>query len=62
MIWININDLPKKPGKYIVETKSNMLGTINRFQTDFNGKRFDVHNQKVLRWLNEKPWENTYLF
>lgn len=52
MEWIQIPKVPDKKGKYVVRciTPHN---NINVFLTMFNGKSFDVNNQKVIEWLKE---------
>jgi len=61
MYWVEIKTnngkidkatLPESTGKYIVETKT-MMGNRNRFETSFNGEKFNFSNQTVLRWLKE---------
>lgn len=57
MQWIPVNDeLPEKPGKYIVKTKTTM-GNQNRFYARLHisgfKKTWDVSNQVVTHWLKE---------
>lgn len=53
MMWINIKDeLPVVKGNYIVETIT--YYSKRRLETSFNGKKFDVNNQVVVRWLKEE--------
>lgn len=55
--WISVTDeLPEKPGKYIVKTKT-MMGNQNRFDARLHisgsKKTWDVSNQVVTHWLKE---------
>lgn len=52
LIQVDINtELPKNPGKYIVDTKTRH--SSNSFLASFNGKSFDVTNQIVTHWYKE---------
>lgn len=54
MKWVKITEeLPIYKGKYVVETVTNYNNTL-KFETTFNGKKFDVNNQVVVRWLKEE--------
>jgi len=54
MIWSE--KIPEKPGKYIVQTKSNVLGTIRTIDArlSFDEKKkpsWSFNNQKFYRFL-----------
>ena len=53
MIWIDLEkEKPEKNEKYIVKTVTYMKNSY-RFEPRFDGKNFDVSNQKVTHWLKE---------
>lgn len=56
LIQVDVNiELPKNPGKYIVDTKTRY--STNSFLAHFNGKSFDVNNQIVTHWYKEDKYE-----
>lgn len=50
MDWIYTD--PVKPGKYIVTTVTPM-GNFNKFESTWNGKRWNFSNQIFIKYLNE---------
>lgn len=60
MKWISVeNGLPDISGKYVVKTiTTGPLRRVNKFETRFhiseNKSSWDVSNQIVTEWLNEK--------
>lgn len=53
-VWGKIDELPEKPGLYIIETESSFIKSKHRFEARFNGKHFDITNQVFKRYL--KPY------
>mgnify|MGYP003634606122 CR=1 FL=1 len=53
MDWIYTN--PKESGKYIVQTKSTILGTIHALSSNFNADKetWSFKNQIFYRYLKE---------
>tara|TARA_R110000782_G_scaffold233611_1_gene319721 strand:+ start:28 stop:183 length:156 start_codon:yes stop_codon:yes gene_type:complete len=50
MNWISQN--PENPGFYIVETTS-MMGNRRRFESFWNGKKWNFTNQVFKKYLKE---------
>ena len=50
MEWVTHN--PKKPGKYIVETRT-MMGNTNKFESYWNGKSWSFTNQTFVKYLKQ---------
>lgn len=49
-------ELPTKAGKYVVQTKTKILGTINTLDATFNPNsknKWSFNNQNFYRYLDE---------
>lgn len=50
-------NLPKKEGKYVVQTKTS-FGSSNTLKSYFNGKKWSFTNQLFYRYLKEDENES----